>query len=335
MDYRSDTITQPTKAMRQAMMHAIVGDDVYQEDPTTKRLEHRVKELFRKEAALFLPSGTMSNLCATLAWSKRSDYKRSGEIILGDQSHMFLYEQGGAAMYGGLSYRAMPQQKDGSFDYKSGMRPDDDIHEPRTQLLCLENTWNGRPLDPDFLKEANAWSKKMSVPIHMDGARIWNAMTALDIPTDVMGQYADSISVCLSKGLGAPIGSVLVGPADFIESARRIRKSLGGGMRQSGVLAAAGLVAIDDYFANILQQDHRRATWLTEGIVKAGFRIHSSFTNMVFVEVPNAEKLALALKEKGVRVTPWSSTLIRMVLHRDITDAMVEETIHIFKQIAC
>jgi threonine aldolase len=355
IDLRSDTVTQPTPEMRQAMATAIVGDDVYQEDPTVNQLETKVAQLFQKEAALFFPSGTMANLTAVMAWCQRRD----SEVIVGDKSHLFLYEQTGASQYGGVSLRTVPNLLNGTMNLhkiEKAIR-EDDIHEPATQLVCVENTHNacgGRVLPLAFLKSLQTLlaSKTPRIPIHMDGARLWNAITAMDVSPAAITQFVDSFTVCLSKGLGCPAGSLLVGSKDFIQRARRIRKSLGGGMRQAGVLAAAGLVGLADFEKGILKEDHRKATMISEYLKTIPqFQPYETIeTNIVFVEIipsspicdmfstlfPNvssffpsssstisdetdAEILVKKMKEKGILISAWAPNLVRMVFHRDIS----------------
>jgi threonine aldolase len=357
IDLRSDTVTQPTPEMRQAMATAIVGDDVYQEDPTVNQLETKVAQLFQKEAALFFPSGTMANLTAVMAWCQRRD----SEVIVGDKSHLFLYEQTGASQYGGVSLRTVPNLLNGTMNIHKIQQAirDDDIHEPTTQLVCIENTHNacgGKVLPLSFLKSLQVLlaSKTPRIPIHMDGARIWNAITAMDVSPADISQYVDSISVCLSKGLGCPVGSLLVGSKDFIQRARRIRKSLGGGMRQAGVLAAAGLVGLADFEKGILKEDHRKATVLVESLkTMQQYHIYGPIdTNIVFIELLpcplycdflsslfpssnqqefNSELLVEKMKEKGILVSAWAPNLIRVVFHRDISYNDMERIIQCFR----
>lgn len=337
IDFRSDTLTLPTSAMRSAMSAAAVGDDVYREDPTVVALEQRVATMFGKESALFFPSGTMSNLCAALTWCN----SRGSEIILGDKSHMFLFEQGGASQWGGISYRTLPNRDDGTIEIESIRRAirDDDIHEPTTKLICIENTHNacgGKVLPVSFLKELRILSLKNRVPVHVDGARIWNALTAMPIAPSIVGDYADSLSVCLSKGLGAPVGSLLVGSGDFIDKARRIRKSLGGGMRQVGIIAAAGLVALDDFEAGVLQHDHVRALMLAEALrVLPIFQVGPIETNIIFasVKTENTEWLSI-LRSMKVAVSEWEPFLMRVVVHRDIDDNDILRAIKAFQKLA-
>jgi len=336
IDLRSDTVTKPTKAMREAMFSSIVGDDVFGEDPTVIQLERKTAAMFGKEAGLFFPSGTMSNLAAILSWCPN----RGSEIVLGDKSHIFLFEQASAAQFGGISYRTVPNLADGSFSMSSvlsAIRDDDDIHEPATALVCTENTHNvcgGKIVPLSFMKELHEFCKKRQnpVPIHMDGARIWNAIEGslshrdTNISPKIVGKYVDSISVCLSKGLGAPAGSLLLGSHEFIRKARRCRKALGGGMRQTGILAAAGLQAIADFEDGILTSDHRHARLLAEEMAKMNnlfdqFDPNSVETNIIFATVSKtltAGVFISLLNKNGILVSKWGPQLIRIVVHRDI-----------------
>ena len=240
VDLRSDTVTRPSSAMRTAMFEAEVGDDVFGDDPTVLKLESRMSQLFQKESALFFPSGTMSNLAATMSWCT----KRGSEMILGDSSHMFLYEQGGVAQLAGVLPRCLQNELDGSIHLHSIEKAvrQNNIHFPVTELIALEDTHNycgGRVLPKGYLESVGAYARSRDIAVHLDGARIWNAAAASQTPLHEIVKGADSVSVCLSKGLGAPAGSVLLGPSAFIERARRSRKALGGGMRQVGILASA------------------------------------------------------------------------------------------------
>ena len=348
IDLRSDTVTMPSMQMRAAMASAEVGDDVFCEDPTIKRLEERVALMFNKDAALFFPSGTMSNLTATLVWCDG----RGSEFIVGDNSHMFLFEQAGAAQFGGISPRAIPNLQNGTFDLnavKLAIR-DNDIHEPTTKLICIENTQNacgGKVLPICFMETLKTLANSHNIPVHLDGARIWNAINALGVQPSEISKHVTSISVCLSKGLGAPIGSLLVGPTDFIKKARRIRKALGGGMRQVGILGAAGMQALDDFDAGILLKDHIRTQKLATALKKFNsFKIadvQDIQTNIIFAEIVLYDKswneklissiVNNLLKEKGVIVSVWSERLIRFVVYRDINDDDIEKTIQSLKEI--
>jgi threonine aldolase len=338
IDLRSDTVTQPTYEMRQAMANAIVGDDVYGEDPSVLELEQRVARLFQKDSALFFPSGTMCNLTAILTWCT----SRGGEIIVGDKSHIFLFEQAGASQFGGVSLRNIANLPDGTLDLEQvtlAIR-EDDIHEPTTQLICIENTHNacgGKILPLSFLAKLETLANKHHIPIHLDGARVWNAITASSLIPSKISNHVDSLSVCLSKGLGAPVGSLLIGPTDFIQKARRIRKALGGGMRQSGVLAAAGNQALDDFEIGILKKDHLRASKLAQVIESLpAFELYSTVeTNILFIRIIKyhpcwdtqtiSTNISTMFKRNGILVSSWSPFLIRMVVHRDINDEDIEK----------
>lgn len=338
IDLHSDTVTKPTIEMRLAMYNAVVGDDVLEEDPTVKLLESRVANMFQKEAALFFPSGTMSNLTAVLVWCN----KRGSEIIVGDNSHMFLYEQGGAAQFGGVSMRTVKNLEDGTMnidEIKSAIR-EPDIHEPITKVVCIENTHNacgGKVLPISFLEELNDLTIQQKIQVHMDGARIWNALNVYNREPYEIAKYVDSLSVCLSKGLGCPIGSLLIGSHEFIKRARRIRKGLGGGMRQVGVLAAAGLVGLDDFEKGILKSDHKRTKQIVNEIIDMpAFMLMSPIveTNILFLEIlkGNANDIENLLRNTyGIIISVWSPKLIRIVVHRDIDDEMIERTIQVLR----
>ena len=265
IDLRSDTITLPTKEMLDAIDRADLGDDVFQEDPTINQLEELAAKRFNKQAALFVPSGTMANLVAVLSHCQRGD-----EVILGDQAHTFLYEAGGISAFGGVHSRQLVNQADGTIsidDIKHAIRKED-VHFPTTRLICLENTHNrcfGMPLSSDYVNSVAEVAKNDSILVHVDGARIFNAAVSLDTSVAELTHEIDSVSFCLSKGLSAPAGSLLCGPEDFIYRARRNRKALGGGLRQAGILAAAGIVALEKMTERIAE-DHQNAKVLAEGI---------------------------------------------------------------------
>jgi len=339
VDLRSDTVTRPGPAMRQAMAEAVVGDDVMGDDPTVKALEARVASIFKKEASIFFPTGTMSNLTAALCWCPG----RGSEMIVGDNSHMFLFEQAGAAQFGGISPRTVVNNPDGTMDLdavRAAIR-DDDVHEPVTKLICVEDTHNacgGRVLPLSFLQDLKSLAAEHGLPVHMDGARIWNACTAMNRPPHDLGASVDSLSVCLSKGLGAPAGSLLVGSCELIAKARRIRKALGGGMRQVGVLAAAGLKALDDFESGILVNDHRRAKQLAAGIKGlAAFKVDEAAveTNIVFVSLlqQDSSKVSAMLRERDVLVSAWAPKLIRLAVHRDVSDDQISTAIAALTQV--
>ena len=347
IDLRSDTVTTPTNKMRDAMYNAIVGDDVFGDDPTVSLLESRVASMFRKESALFFPSGTMSNLSAVLTWCPN----RGSEIIVGDKSHILLFEQTGASQFGGVALRSVPNLDDGTMDIekiKLSIR-DDDIHEPITKLICIENTHNvcgGKVIPISFIKELRTLADEYNIPVHMDGARIWNACVASKKKLYEITEHVDSISVCLSKGLGAPVGSLLIGSAEFIAKARRIRKALGGGMRQSGVLANAGLVALKDFeTTNMIREDHIKARVISEAIRKLNiFQIDTIETNIVFInirltsavqsDVNIASDIVTMFKERGVLISAWNPLLLRLVIHRDISLYSIHTVIYAFNEIS-
>ncbi|MGL5502359.1 MAG: low-specificity L-threonine aldolase, partial [Aeromonas veronii] len=262
IDLRSDTVTQPTDAMRQAMLHAEVGDDVYGEDPGVNALEAFGARLLGKQAALFVPSGTMSNLLAVMSHCQRGE-----GAILGNAAHIYRYEAQGSAVLGSVALQPLPMQRDGTLafdDIKAALAPDD-AHFVQTRLICLENTHNGKVLPLSYLQEMGAFVAERGLKLHLDGARLFNAAVASETPVEVIAAPFDSISICLSKGLGAPVGSLLVGSHDVIARARRLRKMLGGGMRQAGILAQAGLFALEQHVTR-LADDHRRAKRLAEGL---------------------------------------------------------------------
>eukprot|EP01040_Poterioochromonas_malhamensis_P005288 gene5288-5671_t len=341
VDLRSDTVTKPTPVMRKVMFEAEVGDDVYGEDPTVRTLELRMAKLFNKEKALFFPSGTMSNLTAVLAWCQ----KRGSEVILGDKSHVHIYEQGGVSQFGSVSQHVLPNHDDGSFDLskvETNIRPKD-FYSTSSDLVALENTHNecgGRVVPLAFVDDLGRLCKKHQIPVHMDGARIWNTAAASRTSVARLTESVDSISACLSKGLGAPAGSVLIGPEKFINTALRIRKALGGGMRQIGGLAAAGLQSLDDFEAGILDDDHRRTKLLATALNKInGLSVDPTIveTNIIMLKVDlpgvDASYLCHRLKENGILALPRGHHLIRLVVHRDINDDDILQSILEFQKI--
>jgi len=315
VDLRSDTVTRPTAAMRAAMANADVGDDVYGEDPTVNALEALAAERIGFAASLFVPSGTMSNLLALLTHCGRGD-----EYIAGQQSHTYKYEGGGGAVFGGIQPQPIPFQSDGTLDLdavEASIKPDD-FHFARTRLLCLENTLAGVPLPLDYLPRARALCDRRKLAMHLDGARLFNAAVSQRVSASTLTAAFDSVSVCLSKGLGAPAGSVLCGSVEFVRSARRWRKMLGGGMRQSGVLAAAGIHALNHHVER-LERDHARASQLAEalGDLAAFAGKVRSATNMVFVEIAPRELVALTkhFEKRQIRIRGP-----RWVMHLDVDD---------------
>ncbi len=340
IDLRSDTVTLPTPAMRQAMAMAELGDDVYGEDPTVNRLQALAASMVGKEAGLFVPSGTMSNLTAVLAHCERGD-----EVILGSKSHTFLFEGGGISALGGVHSCQVPNQPDGTLDLldiQNAIRPDD-VHHPITRLICLENTHNrcgGVTLSPEYTRQVGQLARQHDLQLHLDGARLFNAAVAQDVSAQELAEPADSVSICLSKGLSAPVGSVLCGSKPFIQRALRIRKQLGGGMRQAGILAAAGIVALETMVER-LAQDHLRARRLAEALRKLpGLQTdpESPSTNMVFLNleenVPlNTRELANRLAERGIKVGVVGSRRFRLVTHYGIEDGDIERAIAAFGEV--
>lgn len=329
IDLRSDTVTRPTAAMRAAMAAAPVGDDVYGDDPTVRRLEQRLAGDLGFEAGLFLPSGTQANLVALLCHCQRGD-----EYLVGQEAHTYKYEGGGAAVLGSIQPQPITQAADGSLPLTAlaaAVKPDDP-HFARTRLLALENTWHGRVVPQAYVVEAAAWARSRGLAVHLDGARLYNAAVASGVPAADLAAPFDSVSVCLSKGLGAPVGSVLAGSAALIAQARRWRKMLGGGMRQSGLLAAAGLHALDHHVAR-LAEDHARARRLAEGLAEAGYAVGGCHTNMVFVEVPVARLPAFArhLDAHGVRASIGYLPTVRLVTHLDLDDAAIDRVIEVMR----
>lgn len=322
VDLRSDTVTLPSPAMREAIERADLGDDVYGEDPTVNRLERLAAELVGKEAAVLVPTGTMGNLSAVLAHGGRGE-----RVILGDECHIYRYEAGGASALGGLIYHALPTAADGTLDLgalREACAPSDDPHQSPAGLICLENTHNrcgGVVLRPDYLAAAHAIAQERGLPLHLDGARVYNAAVALDVPLSEITRHFHTVSVCLSKGLGAPVGSVLVGSKTAMSQAHRYRKMMGGGMRQAGVLAAAGLIALRDGPAK-LKEDHRRARALAEALVDAGYNVNLDAvqTNIIFATIPNAEAKTKVWAESGLLANALGPDSVRFVLHHQITD---------------
>jgi threonine aldolase len=340
IDLRSDTVTLPSPEMREVIAKADVGDDVYGEDPSVNQLEDESARLLGKEAALFIPSGTMGNLAAVL-----THCERGSEIILGNKAHIFLNEAGGAAALGGIHSHTIPNQKDGTLrfeDIKKAIRWED-IHHPRTRLICLENTQNmcgGVALTVEYTKAVKDIARTHQLKLHLDGARIFNAAAVLDIDPAELVEPVDSVMFCLSKGLGAPVGSILCGDADFIQRARKIRKMLGGGMRQAGMVAAAGLFALKNNLP-LLKEDHRRAQELARGLGEVkGISLMNQIppSNMVYLnldpELPlDAVQMKAKLKEIGILAGIEGERQLRLVTHLWITNKDIEDVIQGFKEI--
>lgn len=337
VDLRSDTVTKPTPEMREAMANAEVGDDVYGDDPTVNRLQEMAAEKMGKEAGLFVPSGTMGNLAAILSHCQRGD-----EVIIGQLNHSFLFEAGGMSVLGGVQSYQLRNQPDGSLlpeDVENAIRPDDP-HDPITRLVCLENTHNrcgGTVQTPEYTRRIAQLAHNHGLKVHLDGARIFNAAAALGVPARQLTEPVDSVTFCLSKGLSAPVGSVLCGERGFIEKARRARKLLGGGMRQAGILAAAGIVALGRMTERLVE-DHARARRLADGLRKNDCVVLDAgtpATNMVFFNLaPHARLSAPDITEKlgkqGILVSPSGDRRFRLVTHCWIDDAGVDRSVAAF-----
>jgi threonine aldolase len=326
VDLRSDTVTRPSPGMRRAMMEAELGDDVFGDDPTVNRLQAFAAELFGFEAALLFPSGTQSNLAALMSHCQRGE-----EVILGQEAHSYRYEAGGAAVLGSIQPQAIANRPDGTLELaevEAAIKPDDP-HFARTRLIALENTIGGRALTRSYLADAIALANRRGLSTHLDGARVFNAAVHLGTSAKALCAGFDSVSACLSKGLGAPAGTVLLGNQGFIARARRARKLLGGAMRQAGFIAAAGLYALENNIAR-LAEDHRNAERLAAGLRELDLPVEQH-TNMVFVRVPPAagEGLAANLRERGVVVLP--AARMRLVTHLDVDAAGIERAVAAFR----
>ena len=326
VDLRSDTVTRPSEAMRAAMARAEVGDDVFGDDPTVNVLQEVCADRFDAEDAVFFPSGTQSNLAAVMAHCARGE-----ECIVGQEAHTYRYEAGGMAVLGGIQPQPLENEPDGTIDLakvEAAIKPDDP-HFAVTRLLAFENTIGGKVLSPAYLADAVELARRHGLATHLDGARIFNAAVKLDVPVAELCAGFDTVSVCLSKGLGAPVGTVLVGRRDVIERARRIRKQLGGGMRQAGILAAAGLYALE-HNVDRLAEDHANATRLADGLAELGFDVDPVQTNMVFVSIPadGVEPLRNHLHASGVEAIVGPR--MRLVTHLDVDMDGIEHALAAF-----
>ena len=338
VDLRSDTVTKPTPAMREAMAKAEVGDDVYGEDPTVNRLQEMAAEMMGKEAGLFVASGTMGNLAGVLAHCQRGD-----EVIVGNKSHTFSFEAGGISVLGGVHSYQLPNQPDGSLaleDIEAAIRPDDP-HDPISRLICLENTHNrcgGTYQTPDYMNRVSEFAHGRGLSVHLDGARIFNAAAVQGIKAKELAGPVDSVTFCLSKGLCAPVGSVLCGSKEFIRKAHRLRKMLGGGMRQAGILAAAGIVALETMTGR-LSEDHARARTLADGLKQVpGLVLDPEVpaTNMVFLSLipevkSDTSEVIEELKRRGILAGVTGQRSFRLVVHYWIDDIGVEKTVAAFR----
>ena len=333
IDLRSDTVTLPSKEMKEAIINAELGDDVFSEDPTINDLEYMAAELMGMDSALLVPSGTMANLVAVLTHCKRGD-----EVILGDKAHTFLYEAGGISAFGGIHSRQIVNQSDGTLmqaDIKSAIRYSDD-HFPPTRLICLENTHNlcnGSPLKKEYISSVVQIAKKNNLKVHIDGARIFNACAALDISPADLNEGANSVSFCLSKGLSAPVGSLICGSEKFIKKARRIRKALGGGMRQGGIVAAAGKYALVKMVSRI-PEDHRLAKKLSKGISNIKYieiDLKNVRTNIIYFQFRadnlSEQQLLEKMKERGILFLSTGPGKFRMVTHSCVSEDDIDNTI--------
>jgi threonine aldolase len=345
VDLRSDTVTKPTPAMRIAMAEAVVGDDVYKEDPTVNELERRCAELFGMEATLFVPTGTMGNLIAIMTHCDT----RGSEMIVGSNHHIQRYEQGGYAQFAGVACSLIKPEGDGTMKLEhiqQAIRTDlDDFHQTRTRLLCLENTHlhsGGRCLPLDYLKNIRDLTNNYNIKVHMDGARLMNACVGLNTSPKEILKYVDSVSMCFSKGLGCPVGAILGGKSDFIKQALRMRKALGGGMRQAGILAAAALHVLDSPYEDMLRRDHCNAKKLAQGIAdtKSQYFILNPDdvqTNIIFINTGSmaAQKIVDLLSQDdksglSILATAFGEKTIRLVTHRDLTDGDIDTMIEKF-----
>ena len=340
IDLRSDTVTLPSPAMREAILKAELGDDVFGEDPTTNRLEAVAAERMGKQAALMVVSGTMANLVCTLTHCRRGE-----EVILGDMAHMFLYEAGGMSTVGGIHPHTIPNQPDGTLrleDIEAAIRGNN-VHFPRTRLICLENTHNrchGSALTPEYMETVAKLARKRGLSVHLDGARIFNAAVALGVDVKEIARHADSVSFCLSKGLSAPVGSLVCGSDEFVAEARRNRKVLGGGMRQCGIIAAAGMIALEQMVERVAE-DHANARRLAEGIADIqGLSIEPETvqTNIVYFDLAHdkltAEQFAKRLTERGVKVIQTGPARFRAVTHYGISAEDIETALTVLTETA-
>ena len=340
VDLRSDTVTKPTPEMREAMAEAEVGDDVYMDDPTVNQLQKKAAEMLGKEDSLFVPSGTMGNLLALLVHCQRGD-----EVIVGDKSHIYMNEAGGMSALGGIQPHPVKNQRDGTLaldDILASIQTED-VHHTMTRLVCLENTQNvcgGIPLSMEYTRAVGKIARENKLLLHIDGARIFNAAAALNVSVRELVEPADSAMFCLSKGLAAPVGSMLVGSKKFIARARHLRKMVGGGMRQVGVLAAAGLISLEKMTTR-LGQDHARAKKLAKGLKQfQGLRLDMAdlATNMVYFDLADEVKLSVdeiikEMKKRGVLVDWAAPRRFRLVTHYWVDDAAVEKTIKAFDEL--
>jgi threonine aldolase len=325
IDLRSDTVTRPTEEMRQAMLEAPVGDDVFGEDPTVHRLEEYVADLLGKQAALYAPSGTMTNQIGVQVNTNRGE-----EVLLHEGSHIFVYEAGAPAMLSSVQLRTLTGENGvlSPETVNAAVRPED-VHFPRSRLLCLENTHNtsgGKVFPLEDFAAAAARARELGLKVHLDGARLFNAQAATGTPAREWCAHADTVSVCSSKGLGAPVGSLLAGDEETIREARRARKAFGGGMRQAGIIAAASLYAFENN-VDRLGEDHRRASDLAAGLREAGYEAAEPETNLVLVAVDRPSEFLQALSREGVLATPGRPGFVRLCTHLDVADEDIQTAV--------
>ena len=329
IDLRSDTVTLPTAAMRAAMHAAELGDDVFAGDPSVNALQEKMAAMLGKEAALFVPTGTQSNLCGLMAHCERGD-----EYLVGQMAHTYRWEGGGAAVLGSIQPQPLPQQVDGSIllsDIEAHIKPDD-AHFAKTRLLTLENTWGGQVLPLAYIEAATALARRWGLGTHLDGARLFNAAVASGVPVGDMARHFDSVSVCFSKGLGAPVGSALVGSHALIKRAHRIRKMLGGGMRQAGVLAAAASYALDHHIER-LADDHANARALAEGLAGLpGVTVQPPQTNIVFVDLAPEKAAGVVERLAAAGVLCTGLYRLRFVTHLNVSAADIARAVSVLRQ---
>ena len=340
IDLRSDTVTLPTNKMKQFIMDSPLGDDVYGEDPSVNLLQKKIAKIFNKESALFVPSGTMANLISVLTHCNRGD-----EVILGNKSHIFFYEAGGISAFGGVHSHQINNNDDGTIninDIVSAIRKKGDDHFPKTKLICLENTHNacyGSPINTDFFNEVKNIANKHNIPIHLDGARIFNAAIALNKSVDELTKDCDSVSCCLSKGLSAPVGSVILGSKNFISKAKSLRKALGGGMRQAGLIASAGIFSLD-HMINRIIDDHSNAKILASklNIIKnLEINLNQVHTNIIFIynrdKTLSNQDLLLSLEKNNIKIDYKGNRKFRLVTHHGFQKSNIETVINTINNI--
>jgi threonine aldolase len=329
IDLRSDTVTQPTPGMRAAMADAKLGDDVFGDDPSVNALQARIAQMLGKEAALFVPTGTQSNLCGLMAHCGRGD-----EYLVGQMAHTYRWEGGGAAVLGSIQPQPLPNQADGSItleDISAAIKPDD-AHFAKTRLLTLENTWGGQVLPLPYIEAATQLARSKGLATHLDGARLFNAVVASGTPAIDIAKHFDSVSICFSKGLGAPVGSALVGSKDFITRAHRIRKMLGGGMRQAGVLASAALYALD-HQVDRLADDHANARALAEGLQGfAGVTVQAPQSNILFVDLAPEKAIGVVDRLRAAGVLCTGLYRLRFVTHLDVSSNDIGRAVSVLRQ---